>query len=303
MEFDYHGHAAQRVETKTLSLDVLSEAGPRIVGLRLPGRDENLLAELPDVHWDTPNGVYHIYGGHRLWYGPEVPQRTYIPDDSGVTIRQTSQAVDLIGVRETSTGVRKQMHIAFDSERPALTLTHQITNEGSQSIELAPWAVTQLPLGGKVIFPQTVGVFPPDDPHADLHANRHLVLWNYTRWNDPRLKISDDHIVFQSQALMPPCKFGYLNTAGWIAHQRGDILFVKRFKPQPQQSHIDRQCNIESYCNDVVLELETLGPLAKLAPGETVEHVEHWEFLTGIVENISFEEVNQKIGSLEELPW
>ena len=33
---------------------------------------------------------------------------------------------------------------------------------------------------------------------------------------------------------------------------------------------------IETFTNGEFLELETLGPITRLAPGETVEHVERW---------------------------
>ncbi len=36
------------------------------------------------------------------------------------------------------------------------------------------------------------------------------------------------------------------------------------------------------YTNDRMLELETLGPLQRLAPGDVVEHVEHWFLFHGV---------------------
>ena len=38
----------------------------------------------------------------------------------------------------------------------------------------------------------------------------------------------------------------------------------------------DFGCNFEVFTNPDFLELETLGPLVELQPGEVVEHVEHW---------------------------
>ena len=39
-------------------------------------------------------------------------------------------------------------------------------------------------------------------------------------------------------------------------------------------------CNVEAYVKDVCIELETLGPLAKLNPNESVKHEEIWEVIT-----------------------
>jgi hypothetical protein len=40
-----------------------------------------------EVTWETPNGNYHPFGGHRLWISLESPEKTYIPDDSGLLVR------------------------------------------------------------------------------------------------------------------------------------------------------------------------------------------------------------------------
>ena len=55
-------------------------AGPRIVRLGLAGSDRNLLAETPDLGWETPHGRYELFGGHRLWFAPEDPDRVAVPD-------------------------------------------------------------------------------------------------------------------------------------------------------------------------------------------------------------------------------
>lgn len=291
--FDYHGYPALRLHGTHLTLDFLAQAGPRLVGLRIAGGDENILAETPDVTWDTPHGVYHVYGGHRLWQSPEAPVRTYVPDDGGLSVREIPNGVILTGAREIPTGMRKRLTVTLDPARPALTLTHRITNEGEGACELAAWAITQLPHGGRIFLPQTVGTLPPDDPDAVFWPNRHLVLWNYTRLSDPRLKLGDDCILIETRPLLPPLKIGYLNTHGWAACQRGGVLFVKSFNPQADLPHTDRNANTTVYCNDKFAELETLGPLTELAPAEYVEHTEHWQVFTGIEPDSDYEKITQ----------
>ncbi|MDR3577146.1 MAG: hypothetical protein P4L50_25070 [Anaerolineaceae bacterium] len=39
----------------------------------------------------------------------------------------------------------------------------------------------------------------------------------------------------------------------------------------------DNNCNAESYCHSDFVELESLAPLNKLAPGNSVYHIETWE--------------------------
>jgi hypothetical protein len=39
----------------------------------------------------------------------------------------------------------------------------------------------------------------------------------------------------------------------------------------------DNGCNVESYCNNEFIELESLGELVMVAPGQTIFHNELWE--------------------------
>jgi hypothetical protein len=44
----------------------------------------------------------------------------------------------------------------------------------------------------------------------------------------------------------------------------------------------DSGSNAEVYCDNNVIELETLGPLGRLAPGQSVLHTETWEFFDSL---------------------
>jgi hypothetical protein len=291
IEIDFHGHPARRLNGRHLSLDYLTQAGPRLVGLRLAGQDENLLAELPEVGWSTPYGDYHVYGGHRLWIGPESAATTYIPDDRPVTIRESQEVLELTGGREEPTGLRKSLRIELASDRSALTLTHRIVNEGQQTLDLAPWAITQLPLGGTVFLPQSGPALPEEQVDSEYRPKDHLVLWSYSRWDDPRLELQERVVMVHGRSRLPPCKIGTFDSAGWAAYLWQGTLFCKRFFPAPALPHIDRFCNLEVYCNDVVLELETLGPRVRLEPGGLVDHLERWELHSGLAADVSFERV------------
>jgi hypothetical protein len=267
----FHGLPVRTIRSAHLRLDVLAGAGPRIVRLSLGDSDRNLLAELPDVGWDTTEGRYNVRGGHRLWHAPESFPRTYLPYDDGVLIEPFENRLRLTRPADRS-GIRTSMLIELDPERPALTVTHTLTNAGLWPVELAPWAITMLPLGGVAVAPTDAAPGP-----NVLLPDRHLVAWPYTRWRDPRLTIDDNHVMMRGESLLPPCKIGLLSHAGWLAYLRDGVLFVKRFTPQPGATHADRNCNLEIFCNDQFLELESLGPLVLLAPGDHTTHVERWQ--------------------------
>lgn len=269
----FYGLPIETISNDYLRLEVLAEAGPRIVGLYLAGSEENLLAEVPDGVADTVNGRYHFRGGHRLWHAPEQFNRTYVPDDAGLSFRRTPEGAILTQPTEAATSIRKEIEIALHPTRATATLTHRLTNEGVWGVELAPWAITQLRLGGTAVFPQQVGPIDPDG----LLPNRNLILWPYSNLNDPRLQLGNDYILIKTDVLNAPFKLGSFNRAGWLAYFYGNTLFRKQFGAQPHLPHPDMGCNAEIYVNHQFIELESLAPLRQLAPGETVTHVETWE--------------------------
>lgn len=278
MTTDFYGLPTRAISNAHLRVEFLADAGPRIVRLFLHDSNKNWLAETPQKKISTSLGAYFFRGGHRLWYAPEKIPQTHQPDNYGVTIESIEDGTRLHQPTEPLTGIRKSIEIYLYADRAALTLTHRIKNTGLQSIELAPWAITMLKLGGMAILPQTIGAV---DKHG-LLPNRNLILWQYTRIDDSRLTLAKDFIRVHACAQLPPCKIGYLNRAGWIAYWRGDVLFVKRFTPHADQPHPDFNCNVEVYCNDGFIELETLAPTQQLKPHETIEHIETWEFHTGV---------------------
>ena len=59
-------------------------------------------------------------------------------------------------------------------------------------------------------------------------------------------------------------------------------LFVKRYTADPAKTYPDMGSCFETFTNAEVLELETLGPLTKLAPDQRLEHVERWSLHKGV---------------------
>ncbi len=278
MTGDFYGLATRIISNQHLRLEFLADAGPRIVRLMLAGSDENLLAEVPDIHWTTPYGEYYLRGGHRLWHAPEAIPRSSVPDNDSLTVEGRDGAVYLSQPPEPVTAIRKSLEIRLREDRPAVTVSHELKNGGAWPIELAPWAITQLPLGGVAILPQ-----PTEPMDSDgVMPNRHLVLWPYTRWQDSRLRLGDEQVLIEARPEASGFKIGYMNHHGWVGYLRAGVLFVKRFEPQPRAWHADLGCNAEVYCSERFIEMETLGPLCRLEPGQSVMHVETWELFAGL---------------------
>ena len=249
----------------------------RVMGL-IPAGGANMLADISDIPpISTVYGDYHFVGGHRLWHSPEAMPRTYIPDTE-LTITDLADGVSLEAQTEPGTGIRKRIEIRLSADKPSASLTHTLINDGLWTVELAPWAISQFRLGGTVILPMPVG---NADPAGLLH-NRQFSLWPYARINDPRLKLDDEFITFKADALLPPFKIGYFNPNGWLAYWLDGVLFRKTFEVQAGLPHPDNNCNAEMYCNHRFVELESVGPLTTLLPGESVHLVETWDLTDGI---------------------
>ncbi|MGZ8514813.1 MAG: hypothetical protein ACXWXA_07190, partial [Candidatus Limnocylindrales bacterium] len=222
---DFHGHPTARIASDDLWVEVLATAGPRIVRLGLTGSSRNVLAETPDAGWETPYGRYELFGGHRLWFAPEDPDRVAVPDGTGLALEREPDGVRLTGAAEGPTGLVRSMTLRLARGNAGLTVRHELCNASDAPVELAPWAITQLPLGGIVLMPQ-----PAATSGHDVRPNRTLVLWPYSSWEDPRFRPRDGLLTLEAQA-GPRLKLGYLNEAGWVGYVRDGIVLVRRFVP------------------------------------------------------------------------
>ncbi len=267
---DFHGRPTLGLANGTLSVEVLAEAGPRIVAIRHDG-SANLLAETPESGWETALGKYELFGGHRLWFAPEDPSRVAVPDSDGLEVESLVDGLRLSGAVEPSTGCVRSMEVRLDRMLPSMTVVHRLRNCGSETLELAIWPITQLPLGGLALLPQQRAVVG-----HQTRPNRNLVLWPYSSWDDPRLHVLDG-LVAVDAVVGAELKVGCLDDTGWVAFVRDGIALVRRFEPEPGAPHPDLGCNVEVYCGPSYLELEVVGPTRLLAPGASTTLAERWE--------------------------
>ena len=228
------------IENNFLRLDYLTTTGPRIIGLYVKGAQGNLLAATPDIHWSTPHGEYYLHGGHRLWTAPEDP--LYTCPEEGLEVIEDGDKIILRSPVDKA-GLEKKITIQLDGN--CVQLEHRVTWHGNEPITLAPWAITQLRLGGMVILPLS---------NADgLLPNRNLVLWPYSQIKDERLDLHEDFILIHGQAADHAFKIGNTNTHGWVAYALGSVLFVKRFAVNKTGRYPDFGSNVEAYVKDTVL--------------------------------------------------
>ncbi|NQS92114.1 MAG: hypothetical protein HQ574_06850 [Chloroflexi bacterium] len=272
-EDEFEGLDCFRVDNGLLSLWVTREVGPRILGLSLEG-GENLLAVLPDSKIEVQDADdYSLRGGHRLWYGPEKPETTYIADDQPVEILLLENGLQITQKTDLATSIQKSWQVILDEYQALLTIQHKLTNQGNEDFVLAPWAITQLRPGG-------LGIIPLQTELADKHGllpNRQLVLWPYTNVKSLYLGLYDQAITIKAEMKDGALKVGTANPRGWLAYILNKNLFVKTAAFQADGNYLDRGASSQIYCNPDFIELETLGPVVTLSPGEYVDHMETWQ--------------------------
>ena len=255
-----------------ITLDV----GPRVIRLGIPG-GQNLFKEFEDQMGKTSGAEWMSFGGHRLWHAPEVFPRTYAPDFQPVDHIWKDNILKLVQRTEPETGIQKEIEISIRDK--AVHLVHRLINRNPWAIELAPWALSVMAAGGRVLAPQEDFI-----PHPDvLTPARPLVLWHFTRMNDPRFTWGDRLIQMREDLqINSKQKFGLRNTQGWAAYNLGTDLFIKAIPFISGETYPDMGCNCEFYTQPGMLEVETLGPLVKLQPNAATEHIEKWRVISNV---------------------
>jgi hypothetical protein len=246
--------------------------GPRVIHFGAVG-GANQFCEFPEDLGCTGGESWRPYGGHRLWYAPEHPVTTYYPDNGPVAFEARPGGALVVQEPERTTGLQKSLCITLAPDRASVTVLHRISNRGDQTRELAPWAMSVMAPGGEALLPS-----PGYLPHPEgLLPNRAIAVWPYTNLADPRITWGARLTrIRQDAAVAGNIKLGMTVPDGWVAYVNGGSVFHKRFGYLRGAAYPDFGCSAEVFANERMLELETLGPLVRLAPGEAAEHAETW---------------------------
>lgn len=266
-----------RVSNGEVELIVTSDVGPRVMSYSFVG-GKNILKEFPEQLGHSNEKDYQLRGGHRLWVAPEALETSWALDNGRVKIEtgpgglMATQPVD-------SAGFEKRITITMAATGSGVTLQHRAAYNGAKPLEMAPWTLTMMAAGGRAITG-----FPPRGTHPkDLLPTNPLVLWAYTNLADPRWKFYQKYLTLrQDQANSTPQKLGLFNTDTWGAYALGDLLFLKRTEAFGNRRYPDFGSSFETFTNAEFLELEFLGPLRRIAKGQSESITEHWSLKRGV---------------------
>lgn len=277
---NYHGWAnSYRVSNGEVEAIVTGDVGPRIMRFGFVG-GQNFFREFEDQLGRAGEPDWQPRGGHRLWIAPEDPVMSYAPDNGPVEIALLDDGLEATEPVEPLTGLEKRIAVRMAPAGTSVEVVHTIRNAGPAPYRLAPWALSMMARGGHGIHG-----FPPRGTHPEmLTPTNPLVMWAFTNLADPRWTLLERYLVLRQDAVNPaPQKLGTFNPRTWGAYLLNGELFVKAFDAAGEPSQYpDFGCSYETFTNADILELETLGPLATLRPGESVQHTERWSAFRGV---------------------
>ena len=261
-----------RISNGEIELIVTSDIGPRVMRCGFVG-GQNFFKVFEDQTGKSGEPEWQLRGGHRIWLAPEDFKRTYALDNSTAEIAVHGDVLTATQPVEPETGLRKQLAIRMASSGTQMEVLHRMQNTLPFPVRFAHWALTMMAQGGTGI-----AGFPPRGRHEDILAPTNpLVMWAFTNLSDPRWKFLHKYLVLHHDpANTDHTKLGLFNPRTWGAYALGSELFLKQYDADPGKTYTDMGCSFEMFASEGMLELETLGPLTEVEPGEWLEHTERW---------------------------
>jgi hypothetical protein len=271
-----------RVSNGEIELIVTGDVGPRVIRFGFVG-GQNLFKEFPEQLGRSGEEKFQLRGGDRVWKAPEDLVATWAPDNVPVSIRLTASGLVATEPVEPLTNLQKEIEISMAASGAGVIVYHRITNRSLFTLDFAPWALTMMAQGGIAVTG-----FPPRGKHpANLEATNPLVMWAYTNLADSRWKFTRKYLILRQDPNNADAqKLGMFNPDTWAAYVLSNEVFVKRTTADRTKTYPDFGCSFETFTNNDFLEIETLGPMTQLTPGQTVEHVENW----GLYRNVMLSE-------------
>jgi hypothetical protein len=267
-----------RISNGEIELIVTSDVGPRVIRCGFIG-GQNFFRVFEDQLGKSGEPDWQFRGGHRVWLAPEDFKRTYARDNDPVHVEIRDGSLTATQPVEPESGLQKQLTIAIDPCGAQVSVIHRMKNTLPFPVRFAHWALTMMAPGGT-----GVAGFPPRGRHEDILAPTNpLVMWAFTDLRDPRWKFLHKYLVLNHDPTNTShTKLGLFNANTWGAYSLGSELFLKQYTADPAKTYPDMGCSFEMFASDGMLELETLGPIAEVEPGEWLEHTERWSLFRGV---------------------
>ena len=284
-------------------LIVTLDVGPRVIAYRLKD-GFNVMKNYDSMMGGTGEKEWQLRGGHRFWLAPEDLTRTYFADNHPVQWEAKGDfEVTFTPSPETEYGVQKTMTLKLAPKGTKVEVALTVKNIGTAATELAPWGPTVMAPGGIEIIPLPGKAPHPGHPKkakspADFAPNQELILWPYFDFADTRWTFGKKYIFLKQDVTKGPTKIGLAHREGWVGYLNSHTLFVKRFDYRDGAIYPDRGTRYQTFSNEDMLELETVGELATLAPGASATLSESWELFGNVPDIANEAEADRVLGAI-----
>ncbi|MBI3240917.1 MAG: hypothetical protein HYZ49_01320 [Chloroflexi bacterium] len=259
---------AYQLSNKRLSLTVVPA---------LSGRAMELIVRKQNLFWinepllkgeaggDPAMGNWMNWGGYKTWLAPQSrwPDPNALSDEMdnvewavvGQTDSPVATSLHLRGPIIPWSGLQLSRQITLRAGEKKVAVRESIHNASDTTQTWAAWAVAQFPTPGWAVYPsegarKTLALTPPKFRRDQLHFK------GDKKW-----------------------KTGALTSEGWGEYQAKNWAksFRASFAPHANLPHPDN-CNLETWSNTdpAYMELEWLGPLVTLKPGESWAFETEW---------------------------
>lgn len=249
-------------------------AGGRVLSYALNGV-EAIFLDPAHYGWvDGPDKKRADLSGGRFDIGPEhtIPKHPNLWRGPWSVEITGDRKARMTSVEDDATGVQLIRDFELNAETSHLSCTQTIRNVSEEVKHWGHWSRTFAQGHGICLIPLT--------PNSRFPKN--YVMYGPGsvidfRPNDKNIRERDGFLEIFGPPERP--KLGMDSHAGWFAYvMRNDLMFVKGFATYPDRAYGEMAALTISiwYKDNVVCELEPIGPKENIGPGEGVSFTEDW---------------------------
>lgn len=208
-----------------------------------------------DKTWPSPEADWSLFTGRKGWRPPPAF------DGWSAGVRLTSGTLTLVTPADPFYGTIAERCIRLHSSKPQMTITTTYTREKGEPAPIGIWVITQLkepaglfaPIPKKSLFPEGFTLLGQNPPPS-LKFTNNLVALRRNPKAAHKIGLDADSLL-------------------WV----GEKHVLRIDSPRVRKgAYPDKGSNTEIYTNPDPLpyiELETLGPLLQIKPGDRIERV------------------------------
>ena len=252
------------------------QVGGRVLQYTYKGK-EALYLSPEEADWRETD--HKTASAGRFDIGPEylVPPRPTLWEQPWHYEILGPRAARLTSNPDPSTGVTLIRDFQLAETSSHLECRQTIYNHSKSPKAYCHWSRTFAHHGGIAIIPLTPTLSKLPDGYV-MYKGRGLVDF---RPSDPMIRRQGDYLILDGPAKQP--KLGFDSMKGWFTYlMPNDLAFTKRYETFPERLYHDTAgLSISIWYPEAshipACELEPIGPLERLAPGESASFSEHWE--------------------------